>query len=35
MLYNRMKDIYGFSEQELLEMQNIKIKTFGSKINDK
>ena len=35
MLYNRMKDIYGFSEQELIEMQNIKIKTFGSKINDK
>ena len=34
MIYNRMKDIYGFSDNELAAMQNIKIQTFGSKIND-
>ena len=34
MLYNRMKDVYGFSDQQINEMQNIRIQTFGSKIND-
>ena len=35
MIANRMKDIYGFSESQIGELQNIRIQTFGSKINDK
>lgn len=35
MIYNRMKEAYGFSEIQIGELQNIRIQTFGSKINDK
>lgn len=34
MLYNRMKELYGFSDEQMEKTENIRIQTFGSKIND-